>query len=93
VRAFVEAFQRRFHAVPEGHAALAYDVTKMLAWAVVKVGPDRKKIRDFLASLTEETAFHGVTGVIRFRPDGDPIGKGMVLTRVHQGTLQVEGGQ
>jgi branched-chain amino acid transport system substrate-binding protein len=93
VRAFVEAFQRRFHAVPEGHAALAYDVTKMLAWAVVKVGPDRKKIRDFLANLTEETAFHGVTGMIRFRPDGDPIGKGMVLTRVHEGTLQVEGGQ
>jgi hypothetical protein len=31
--------------------------------------------------------------MIRFRPDGDPIGKGMVLTRVHEGTLQVEGGQ
>ena len=93
VRAFVDAFERRFHALPEGHAALAYDVTKMLAWAVVKVGPDRKKIRDFLANLTEETAFHGVTGVIRFRPDGDPIGKGMVLTRVHEGVLQVESGQ
>jgi ABC-type branched-subunit amino acid transport system substrate-binding protein len=59
----------------------------------VKVGPDRKKIRDFLAGLSEENAFHGVTGVIRFRPDGDPVGKGMVLTRVHQGALQVESGQ
>jgi branched-chain amino acid transport system substrate-binding protein len=93
VRTFVDAFEKRFHALPEGHAALAYDVTKMLAWAVIKVGPDRKKIRDFLASLTEANAFHGVTGVIRFRPDGDPIGKGMVLTRVHQGVLQVESGQ
>jgi branched-chain amino acid transport system substrate-binding protein len=93
VKAFVDAFQKRFHALPEGHAALAYDVTKMLAWAVLKVGPDRAKIRDFLANLTEATAFHGVTGVIRFRPDGDPVGKGMVLTRVHDGALQVEGGQ
>jgi len=93
VKAFVDAFQKRYHSLPEGHAALAYDVTKMLAWAVVKVGPDRKKIRDFLAGLSEENAFHGVTGVIRFRPDGDPVGKGMVLTRVHQGALQVESGQ
>lgn len=91
VRAFVDAFEKRYHAVPEGHAALAYDVTKLLAWAVVKVGPDRRKIRDFLAGLTDATAFHGVTGAIRFRPDGDPVGKGMVLTRVHQGTLQVDG--
>src|SRR5512143_7716 len=93
VKAFVSAFEKRYHTIPEGHAALAYDVTKMLAWAVVKVGPDRKKIREFLASLTEESAFRGVTGVIRFRADGDPIGKGMVLTRIHQGTLQVETGQ
>lgn len=90
VKAFVAAFEKRFHALPEGHAALAYDVTKMLAWAVDKVGPDRAKIRDFLANLTEDNAFRGVTGVIRFRPDGDPIGKSMMLTRVHQGALQVE---
>jgi branched-chain amino acid transport system substrate-binding protein len=93
VKTFVDAFEKRYHALPEGHAALAYDVTKMLAWAVVKVGPDRQKIRDFLANLTEESAYHGVTGVIRFRADGDPVGKGMVLTRVHQGALQVESGQ
>ena len=93
VKAFVTAFEKRFHSLPEGHAALAYDVTKMLAWAIDKVGPDRKKIRDFLASLTEETAFRGITGKIRFRPDGDPVGKGMVLTRVRHGELQVESGQ
>lgn len=93
VQAFVEAYRRKFNATPDGNAALAYDATKLLAAAVEHVGPDRKKIRDYLAGLTDATAFHGVTGTIRFRPDGDPIGKEFVMTRVHQGSLQVEAGQ
>jgi len=93
VQAFVAAYQKKYNASPDGNAALAYDATKLLARAVEKVGPDRVKIRDYLASLTDVGAFHGVTGTIRFRADGDPIGKGMVMTRVHQGALQVEGGQ
>jgi branched-chain amino acid transport system substrate-binding protein len=93
VQAFVTAYKRKFNRIPDGNAALAYDATKMLASAVEQVGPDRVKIRDYLASLDEASAFHGVTGVIRFHPDGDPVDKGFVMTRVHQGTLQVEGGQ
>jgi branched-chain amino acid transport system substrate-binding protein len=93
VQAFVAAYRRKFNATPDGNAALAYDATKMLAAAVEHVGPDRKKIRDYLAGLTEASAYHGVTGTIRFRADGDPIGKEFVMTRVHQGALQVEGGQ
>ena len=61
--------------------------------AVEKVGPDRAKIRDYLANLTERARIHGVTGTIRFRADGDPVGKSMVMTRVHQGALHVEAGQ
>ena len=93
VQAFVAAYKRKFNSVPDGNAALAYDATKLLAAAVEKVGPDRKKIRDYLASLDPATAFHGVTGTIRFRPDGDPVDKGIVMTRVHQGALQVESSQ
>jgi branched-chain amino acid transport system substrate-binding protein len=93
VQAFVAAFTHKYNVVPDGNAALAYDATKLLARAVDKVGPNRAKIRDYLASLTDATAFHGVTGTIRFRPDGDPIGKSMIITRVHQGALQVEVGQ
>jgi branched-chain amino acid transport system substrate-binding protein len=93
VQAFVAAFKRKYNVVPDGNAALAYDATKLLAQAVDKVGPDRKKIRDYLANLTDATAYHGVTGTIRFRPDGDPVGKSMIITRVHQGALQVETGQ
>ncbi len=93
VQAFVAAFRKKYNATPDGNAALAYDATKLLATAVETVGPDRAKIRDYLAMLNENTAYHGVTGVIRFRPDGDPIGKGIVMTRVHNGALQVESGQ
>ncbi|HXT18740.1 MAG TPA: ABC transporter substrate-binding protein [Gemmatimonadaceae bacterium] len=93
VKTFVTAYKAKYHELPDGNAALAYDATKLLAQAVEKVGPDRKKIRDYLAGLTEQSAYHGVTGTIRFRPDGDPVGKGIVMTRAHQGVLQVESGQ
>jgi len=88
VQAFVNAYKRKYDgALPDGNAALAYDATKLLAAAVLRVGPDRAKIRNHLASLREPYA--GVTGPIRFRADGDPIGKGIVMTRVHSGMLQL----
>jgi branched-chain amino acid transport system substrate-binding protein len=90
VRAFVTAYSKKFNSIPDGNAALAYDATKLLAHAVEQVGPDRGKIREYLANLSENIAFHGVTGAIRFRADGDPIGKGIVMTRVHGGAMQVE---
>ncbi len=90
VTAFVAAYKKKFDgAMPEGNVALAYDATKLLAAAVVKVGTDRGKIRDYLAELSKPYA--GVTGPIRFRPDGDPINKGIVMTRVRRGQLQLEG--
>jgi branched-chain amino acid transport system substrate-binding protein len=90
VRAFVTAYSRKFNSVPDGNAALAYDATKLLAHAVEQVGPDRVKIRAYLATLNDASAFHGVTGAIHFRGDGDPVGKGIVMTRVHEGAMQLE---
>ena len=93
VQAFVTAYEKKYNASPDGNAALAYDATMLLASAVERVGADRIKIRDFLAGLTEATAYRGVTGTIRFRPDGDPIGKGIVMTRVKNGAMRVETGE
>lgn len=93
VRAFVTAYSRKFNATPDGNAALAYDATKLLAHAVEVVGPDRAKIREYLANLSDASAFHGVTGPIRFRTDGDPVGKAIVMTRVHLGAMQLEAGK
>ena len=91
VRTFVAAYQRKYNASPDGNAALAYDATKFSPRAVEKVGPDRVKIRDYLANLTEQRVprRHGNHSL---PPDGDPIGKSIVMTRVHRGALQVEAG-
>jgi len=86
---FVAAFTARFHLRPDNNAALAYDATKLLYAAAQKVGPDRAKIRDHLASLTAASAYRGVSGAIHFRPDGDPVGQHVVMTRIDRGTLRV----
>jgi branched-chain amino acid transport system substrate-binding protein len=93
VQTFVASYEKRFNVAPDGNAALAYDATKLLAAAVEKVGPNREKIRAYLAGLTAANAYRGVTGTIRFRPDGDPVGKGIVMTLVRNGALQVEANQ
>lgn len=90
VRAFVTAYTKKYGTTPDGNAALAYDATKLLAHAVERVGPDRRKIRDYLATLSDGEAYRGVTGAIRFRADGDPVGKSIVMTRVRNGELLVE---
>ena len=57
--------------------------------AAMQAGSDRGKIRDYLASLTDATAYKGATGTIRFRPDGDPVGQDVVMTRIDGGVLHV----
>ncbi|HEV7991439.1 MAG TPA: ABC transporter substrate-binding protein [Gemmatimonadaceae bacterium] len=86
---FVAAFSARFHVRPDNNAALAYDATILLYDAAMKAGGDRARIRDYLASLNASTAFRGVTGTIFFRPDGDPVGNSVVMTRIDHGVLRV----
>lgn len=88
---FVAAFKAANQGMePDANAALGYDATKLLAAALAAVGPDREKIRDWLAHLS--TPFDGVTGQIRFLPTGDPSGKSVTMTRVaHDGSLVVQG--
>ncbi|MFN8582620.1 MAG: ABC transporter substrate-binding protein [Gemmatimonadaceae bacterium] len=84
---FVRAFHDRYHMDPDGHAALAYDATMVIANAIAKAGPRRQAVRDWLAALGEQTAVPGVTGPIRFLPSGDVAGKGIVVTQVRDGVL------
>jgi branched-chain amino acid transport system substrate-binding protein len=90
-RKFVTAFKFANNGMePDGNAALGYDATKVIAAALAAVGPDREKVRDWLAHIS--TPFPGATGPIRFLPTGDPAGKGVTMTRVtHDGTLAVLG--
>ena len=88
---FVAAFRRKYSMTPDGNAALAYDATKLLARVIEQVGPDRAAVRDRLAKLDEGSAYRGVTGSIRFHATGDPVGKSVVIARVHDGELIVAG--
>ena len=58
---------------------------------VAKVGPDRGRIRDYLAGLDQTTAYRGVTGAISFLSTGDPMGRSLVVTRVTGGELVPQG--
>jgi branched-chain amino acid transport system substrate-binding protein len=88
-RRFVDAFKAKFGYTPDGNAALAYDATMLLVHAVQKVGPDRAKIRHFLAAAGPRDAYRGVTGMMRFHASGDPIAKSFVMTRIRRGALVV----
>ena len=86
---FVSAFTAKFHMTPDENCALAYDATMLLDEAVTAVGADRAKIRDYIASRSAEHPFRGATGAIWFGPDGDPVGKSVVMTRIDHGTLRL----
>ena len=91
VKRFVDAFEARYHITPDGNAALAYDATMLLAKAVESGARNREQVRDWLVALDSSSAYAGVTGRIRFNAGGDPVGKGIVVTRIHHGALLVEG--
>lgn len=86
---FVAAFRERYHTVPDGNAALAYDATMLVARAVAERGTDRTAVRDWLTTLADRGGYPGVTGTIRFQGNGDPLGRGVVMTRIHRGALLV----
>ena len=92
-RAFVAAFKRKYNTVPDAHAALAYDATKLIAQALKARGPDRKGIRNYLRSLTRDNAYLGVTGPAFFEDTGDPVGIRFRVFRVHNGLLTVAEGK
>ena len=88
-RAFVAAFEKKFGTTPDAHAALAYDATKLIALALKERGPNRLRIRNYLRSLTRETAYDGLTGAAYFEDTGDPVGMRFKVLRVHNALLTV----
>jgi branched-chain amino acid transport system substrate-binding protein len=87
---FVREFRAKYGLTPDGNAAMGYDATMLLAAAVEARGADRVGVREWLATLGSRSGFVGVTGTIKFGPDGDPVGKGFVMTRLHDGALVVQ---
>lgn len=67
---FAERFQKRWGEKPDVYAGYGYDGAKLMIQAVNKAGPNRFRIRDYLASLEE---YDGVTGHMVFDGRWDNI--------------------
>ena len=82
-RDFVSEFQRRYRILPDQRAALAYDATMLIGHAVIAVGTDRVKIRDYLDEIgTRRPAVVGVTGPIAFDAKHDAVNKSVIIAQV-----------
>lgn len=67
-------FKERWGMEPMWLAANAYDAVGIAVKAIAAVGPDRKAIRDYLATMTTlEKAYWGVTGPNYFDEYGDSM--------------------
>lgn len=83
-RDFVSRYEEEFGPVPEDSVALVYDSFMVLKEAIERAQSlEAVKIRDALAATS---GYKGVTGVIRFDENGDPI-KPMVINRFKFGGI------
>jgi len=67
---FVKDFIERFKVPPDGFGSVYYDGAMIVAEALKKVGPDREKIREYLAGLKD---YQGVTGSFSTAANGDML--------------------
>ena len=69
---FIKAYREKYGKDPNWFAANTYDALGMAVAAIQAVGPNRDKIRDYLASInSREKAYKGVTGSTYFDENGD----------------------
>ncbi len=67
---FVARFEKRYGEKPDIYAAYGYDGARLMIEAVRKAGPNRYRVRDYLAALEE---WDGVTGHMIFDGRWDNI--------------------
>ena len=83
---FTAQFSRATGAPPDHWAALGYDAATLIGRAVHAVGPDRARVRDWIAATGRENpAYDGVTGRIAFDSVGDPVQKRVLVREVVTG--------
>ena len=80
-RVFADTYQKTFGMPADQKAALAYDAATLIAEAVFAVGPDRSRVRTWVAHAPE---LDGVSGTIRFNgTSGDPVEKTVAIGVIH----------
>jgi branched-chain amino acid transport system substrate-binding protein len=94
IQKFVREYRQRYgNLLPDAHAALAYDATRVLADAIARANTtDGEKVR---AALAETKNFAGVTGVISMDANRNAIKPAVVLKLedgryIYQETIQPE---
>jgi branched-chain amino acid transport system substrate-binding protein len=85
-RKFTASYRARYGIVPDAHAALAYDATRMVAAALRSGATTRESIRNYLSSLTSTTAYPGLSGPVWFSGT-DRVGDRFRVTRVRNGLM------
>jgi branched-chain amino acid transport system substrate-binding protein len=85
-RAFIDAYRKRYNnEMPDPRAALSYDAALLIGRAIIEVGPDRQKVRDYIADVgTRRPALKGATGPIAFNARHDVTNKPVVIATVGQ---------
>ena len=80
---FAAEYSRRFGQPPPPQAALSYDAAILIGRAAFAVGPERRRVRDWIASVgTTTPPMRGITGDIRFDGNGDAVGKQVLIGRI-----------
>ncbi len=91
IRAYRTAYRNQ---LPDHRGAGTYDIVYLLTQAIGVVGPNRRRIRDYLARIGRELAgFEGVTGTIAFDEHGDVPSKTVVIGVVSNRRLITAPGQ
>ena len=92
IQAFVESYKQRYqNLLPDAHAALAYDATRLLFGAITRADTtESEKLREALARTRN---FEGVTGVISMDSDRNAVKPAVVLKLqdvrfIYQETIQ-----
>jgi len=84
---FIKAFQAKFNRAPTYHSAVAYAGGQLIAAAIKAQGPDRTKVRDFLASQKVPT----VLGDYKVNEKGQQTGYQYLLTQWQEGKRNIVG--
>ena len=92
-RRFVEAFRRKYNALPNQPAAGTYDAMFLLRDVIARAGSSRADIRRALAGVGSVTPpFEGVTGTVAFDANGDVPNQNVYIGLVQHGAVTVVNG-
>ena len=80
---FAETFQKRTRSTADHWGALSYDAAMLIGSAILAEGPNRHRVRDWVASIGRtRRKYSGASGVIAFDEHGDPVHKYVLVQEV-----------